>query len=50
MGGYPNTSPFFTVYSNSNKFYKCFDLPGGQEFFFAKVVLFFYEGVPNLGN
>ena len=37
MGGYPHTQPFFTNFSNSKNFYKCFDLSGGTKFFFAKV-------------
>ena len=31
MGGYPHIQPFFTNFSNSKNFYKCFDLSGGQK-------------------
>ena len=36
MGGYPNTQPFLTNFSNSRNVYKCFDFSGGQKIFFGK--------------
>ena len=49
-GGTPIFSHFSPILAIRKIFTSVLTFLGGKSFFFAKVVLFFYEGVPNLGN